>query len=81
MEDIKRQVEESKSIDNYRFNQRREPVPVRPESAGSVPKRRFGYKLCERHQQEYRQYCSCCALEPNSGIDGKFSPITIKGEI
>ena len=36
MEDIKRQVEEAKSIDNYRFNQRREPLPVRPESAGSV---------------------------------------------
>lgn len=30
--------------------------------------RRPGYNLCEQHQQEYLQYCSCCALK-NIAID------------
>lgn len=25
--------------------------------------RRFGYKFCEQHKQEYLEYCSGCALD------------------
>jgi len=37
--------------------------------------RRDGYQFCEKHQQEYRQYCSGCAC----GLPAANSPICLTG--
>ena len=31
--------------------------------ATNEPVRRLGYNFCEKHQQEYREYCCGCALQ------------------
>lgn len=43
--------------------------------------RRDGYQFCEKHQQEYRQYCSGCAVgthAANTSVTGAVEPRTVE---
>ena len=43
--------------------------------------RREGYELCERHGQEYRQYCLACVLDPEYEGRRRSEPRTVGGKV